>query len=124
MEERKKVLLEAEAELETIFLQTKGVSKEDMSKIFSPLQVAHRRAHLRKIAFIVAPVVLTLLTIYCSGVAQLHLHALTRITLVQVFDIYFSLQIHNRDYKKCNNVTLKMIFLNNKNFFKQRNNLM
>lgn len=90
------MLLEAEAELEAILLQSKGVSKEDLGKIFSPLQVAHRRAQLRKIAFIVAPVVLTLLTIYCSGVAQLHLHAITRITLVQVIGICFSLQIHNR----------------------------
>jgi hypothetical protein len=84
MEERKRVLQESSAELEEIFQQSKQISREDLAKACGPLLEAHKKALCKKAALWIVGAIVAAVAVYASGVATLHINAVTRMTLIKV----------------------------------------
>ncbi|XP_059484917.1 uncharacterized protein LOC132202180 [Neocloeon triangulifer] len=83
-EQRKKVLAEAETELETLLQLTEGLSKGQVVEACAPLVAAHRRFVAKRAACLLLAATVAFFIISCSATARLHLHAVARIALVKL----------------------------------------
>ncbi|CAB3366359.1 Hypothetical predicted protein [Cloeon dipterum] len=84
MEERKKVIAEAEAELDQILQHTSDLSEADLALACAPLLAAHRQYVLRRAVLLLVAVAVATLIATNSATAKLHLHAVARVALVKL----------------------------------------